>query len=49
MNTHLARRWPLLSMLALASVATGGWQGKPITGLHPEDFEGRFVGHDDLH
>ena len=23
MNTHLARRWPLLSMLALASVATG--------------------------
>src|SRR5712692_6707891 len=71
MNTHLARRWPLLSLLALASVATGGWfqapspppgevpaptirvsthlvlvdvvvtdkQGKPITGLHPEDFE----------
>lgn len=71
MNTHLARRWPLLSLLALASLATGGWfqapspppgevpaptirvsthlvlvdvvvtdkQGKPITGLHPEDFE----------
>ncbi len=71
MNRYLVRRWPLLSLLVLASLATGGWfqapspspgevpaptirvsthlvlvdvvvtdkQGKPITGLHPEDFE----------
>ena len=71
MNFHLARRWPLLVLLVLASVTAAGWfqapapspaevpaptvrvtthmvvvdvvvtdkQGKPITGLHPEDFE----------
>ncbi len=70
MNTHLAYRWRLLSLLILSCILTGGWfqspssapgevpvptirvsthlvlvdvvvtdkQGKPVSGLHAEDF-----------